>query len=86
MWFKRVSSSASLVAPNISKVRRYGITGATTFECYWKHTESMDKDQSNVPFAAVTMHFLFHNEDFQRTRNEPLTSSYYDPWSGFPGL
>jgi len=45
----------------------------------------MDKDQSNIPFAAVTMRFLFHKEDFQRARNEPLTSSYYFPWLGFPG-
>ena len=78
MWFKRVSSSCFFK-------RRHTITGETTFECYWKHTESMDNDQSNFTFAAVAMPFLFHKEDFQRARNEPLISSYYGSWSSFPG-
>jgi hypothetical protein len=59
---------ASLVAQYISKGRRHIITGATTCECYWKHTKSMDKDQSIFPFDAVTMRFLFHKEDFQCTK------------------
>jgi hypothetical protein len=49
----KVVPASSKVAPNISKERRHTITGETTFECYWKHTESMDNDQSNFTFAAV---------------------------------